>query len=80
MGEKRTAYKVLGNRKLEDLFFITFVERNSDGNTRGTYLELQMCYYIPLYWTKAPRFAGTLINEHSYSWTQNLKKYVSTEN
>jgi hypothetical protein len=27
MGEKRTAYKVLGNRHLEDLFSIIFIER-----------------------------------------------------
>jgi len=70
-GEKRTARKVLGNGQLEDLFSITFIERNSEGNMRGTYLELQMCYYIPLNWTNAPLFAATLINEHRYSWTQN---------
>jgi hypothetical protein len=29
MGEKRTAYKVLGNRHLDDLFSIIFIERNS---------------------------------------------------
>lgn len=46
---------------------LTIIERNSDENTRGTYLELQMCYYIPLYWTNAPRFAATLINENSCS-------------
>jgi len=63
MGEKRTAYKVLGNRHLEDLFFIIFIERNSEGNMRGTYLELKMYYYILLYWTNAPCFAATLINE-----------------
>jgi hypothetical protein len=71
MREKRAAYKVLGNRQPEDLFSIIFIERNSEGNTRGTYLELQMCYYIPLYWTNAPCFAATLINEHRYRWTQN---------
>jgi hypothetical protein len=29
MGEKRTAYKVLGTRHLDDLFSIIFTERNS---------------------------------------------------
>jgi len=41
MEEKRNAYKVLGNRHLEDLFSITFIDRNSEGNVRGTYLELR---------------------------------------
>ena len=30
---------------------------------RGTYLEIKVCYYISLYWTNAPCFAATHINE-----------------
>ena len=42
---------------------------------RGTYLELKMWYYIPLYWTNAPCFVATLTNEQLQLDTE-LKKNI----